>query len=447
MSDKRFKNKAPDDGFCILPFIHLSTRTDGAMQLCCHTNSSGKMGDSMPGCNRDKNGNIVYLKSKKASDYWNTEFYKDVRNKMLKGKQPKACSVCYKEEQSGYRSKREWETQDWEERLGVGNVNSIIDSVNEDGSMPFNIKYIDMKLGNKCDLACVMCNPADSSLWIPDYNKIEKDPEVSEKLKTTIVWKREEGAAYNWWKNNEMYWEGIYNQLPNLSEIYLIGGEPTINPEFKTFLRKCVETGNSKHIKLRFNTNGHSIKDKELQDLYLEFEQVLMHLSMDGIEEYHNYIRYPSRWRKMDYILYKHNELADAPNIMVDIDTTVSLLNVEHIPDFIKWKVQKDRINNINPKNFRGLIGLHLLHHPSFLSVQVLPMRKKDQIALKYRKLKEWLKENVSEKASQYPKLDAVINFMNARDHSDQLPLAIEYLEKMDSIRSTDFRKSLGLDL
>ena len=23
----------------------------------------------------------------------------------------------------------------------------------------------------------VMCNPADSSLWIPDYNKIEKDPE------------------------------------------------------------------------------------------------------------------------------------------------------------------------------------------------------------------------------------------------------------------------------
>ena len=28
------------DNFCILPFIHLSTRTNGAMQLCCHANSS-----------------------------------------------------------------------------------------------------------------------------------------------------------------------------------------------------------------------------------------------------------------------------------------------------------------------------------------------------------------------------------------------------------------------
>ena len=76
--------KAPQHSFCILPFMHLSTRTDGAMQLCCHTNSSGKMGDSMPGCNRDDEGNIVYLKNKKASDYWNTEFYKDIRKQMKK---------------------------------------------------------------------------------------------------------------------------------------------------------------------------------------------------------------------------------------------------------------------------------------------------------------------------------------------------------------------------
>ena len=42
--------------------------------------------------------------------------------------------------------------QDWETRLGTGNVNSIIDTVNEDGSMSYDTKYIDMKLGNKCDL-------------------------------------------------------------------------------------------------------------------------------------------------------------------------------------------------------------------------------------------------------------------------------------------------------
>ena len=189
------------------------------------------------------------------------------------------------------------------------------------------------------------------------------------------------------------------------------------------------------------------MSDKELQELYLQFEQVLMHLSMDGIEDFHNYIRYPSRWRKMDYIMWKHNQLATAPNIMVDIDTTVSMLNVEHIPELIKWKVKKHGMHNINPINFRGLIGLHLLHHPSFLSVQVLPTDVKERITQKYQDLKVWLLENKSEKASKYPKLDAVINFMNASDKSDQLPMAIEYLEKMDRIRNTDFRKSLGMDI
>ena len=179
----------------------------------------------------------------------------------------------------------------------------------------------------------------------------------------------------------------------------------------------------------------------------MEFEQVLMHLSMDGIEEFHNYIRYPSRWRKMEYILWKHNELATAPNIMDDIDTTDSMLNVEHIPEFRKCKLQIHGMWNINPVSFRGLIGLHLLHHPSFLSVQVLPKETKERITQKYEDLKVWLLENKSEKASKYPKLDAVVNFMNASDKSRELPMAIEYLEKMDSIRNTDFRKSLEMDI
>ena len=75
---------------------------------------------------------------------------------MLNGDKPRACSVCYKEEESGYRSKREWETADWETRLGTGNVNSIIDTVNEEKVFRQNRKYIDMKLGNKCDR--VRCN-------------------------------------------------------------------------------------------------------------------------------------------------------------------------------------------------------------------------------------------------------------------------------------------------
>ena len=35
---KRFT--PPSDTFCVLPWIHLSTRPDGAMRVCCTANAS-----------------------------------------------------------------------------------------------------------------------------------------------------------------------------------------------------------------------------------------------------------------------------------------------------------------------------------------------------------------------------------------------------------------------
>ena len=34
------KSKYPSDTFCILPWIHLSTRPDGSMRVCCTANAS-----------------------------------------------------------------------------------------------------------------------------------------------------------------------------------------------------------------------------------------------------------------------------------------------------------------------------------------------------------------------------------------------------------------------
>ena len=38
MSDNQYK--LPSDTFCILPWIHLSTRPDGSMRVCCTANAS-----------------------------------------------------------------------------------------------------------------------------------------------------------------------------------------------------------------------------------------------------------------------------------------------------------------------------------------------------------------------------------------------------------------------
>ncbi len=112
--------------------------------------------------------------------------------------------MCYKEEASGYRSKRQWENEDWSK---VIEFDEIISQVEEDGTAPFNIHYADMKLGNKCDLACLMCNPADSSLWIPDHNKLMKS-DISDLTKDKLEWKKGEGKL-NWYKLDSVFWEDI----------------------------------------------------------------------------------------------------------------------------------------------------------------------------------------------------------------------------------------------
>ena len=97
------------NNFCILPFIHLSTRTNGAMQLCCHANSGSAEDYRSIGHNRKDTGEFVYVDKDQPSQYWNTEYYKNIRKKFMQGKAPIECRACFKEEASGYRSKRQWE--------------------------------------------------------------------------------------------------------------------------------------------------------------------------------------------------------------------------------------------------------------------------------------------------------------------------------------------------
>lgn len=415
-----------DKGFCILPFIHLSTRTDGSMQICCHANSSRTPENLKPGCNRTDNNEIVNLKVHSAEQYWNTDFMTSIRKDMLNGKYPRSCLQCYKEEKLGYKSKRQWENEEWANRI---NFDDVLATVDENGNMPYGIHYVDMKLGNKCDLACVMCNPADSTQWIPDYNKLIST--TSEQLQKEIYWNKSELGGYNWWKNNKSYWDDIYKQLHNLKHIYIIGGEPTINNEFKEFLKYCVDNNHAEHIELRFNTNGQTL-DNELKELYKSFKHVLVHLSMDAIKERYEYIRYPGTWDKQLTVLEYWDNMPD--NVTVDIDCTVQALNVLHLPRFIKWKMEQG-FNKLNIKRFAGTIGMHLLWTPNFMQINNLPYTIKQEAINDLMELKEYLGPT---RMAKYKKIDAVINKLNEKEFN--IPLLVEYLDKMDTIRGTSWK-------
>ena len=420
------------NNFCILPFIHLSTRTNGAMQLCCHANSGSAEDYRSIGHNRKDTGEFVYVDKDQPSKYWNTEYYKNIRKKFMQGKAPIECRACFKEEASGYRSKRQWENDEWSERISFDDV---LERVEPDGTAPFDIKYADMKLGNKCDLACLMCNPGDSSKWIPDYNKLMKS-DIDQETKNILEWRKEEGRL-NWYRHDSVFWKDIQSKLDTMESFYIIGGEPTINSEFESFLEMCVKSGHSGRINLRFNTNGLTTTERHLE-LYKRFKNVLIHLSIDGIGSYHDLIRYPSNWQEMEKKLDWWDSTSD--NVEVTIDTTASILNIMHIPDIVKWKLEKNYKKISKYPTNKGLIGIHFLHSPEFLNVTVLPKELKELATEKYNELFNYLDKDVLNK---YKKFDALLDFMNSKDNSHMWEKTLKYLDNMDSIRQTNWKNVL----
>ena len=442
--------------FCILPWIHLSTRPNGHMRVCCTANASSV------GATNDKKhgGEVGILKNEdgKPANFnhtdllhaWNNSYMKEVRKLMLNDEIPPSCAKCFKEECAGHKSKRQWETAYWKKRL---DFDEIVSKTASDGSIEPKIYYIDLRMGTKCNLKCVMCSPHDSSMWVEDWNKLY--PEIENPaLKETMIWSNKgkvDGASYNWHQNNPGFWSQLYEQIPHIRQLYFAGGEALIIKEHYDLLEKCVEMGHASKIQLRYNSNGIEIPDR-LLELWDKFESVRFHFSIDSIEEMNHYIRYPANWQTIEKNLERLDETP--ANIEVTIACAVQMLNMYYIPDFIKWKIEKN-YKKINPWPLgAGLINYHFVYHPPHLNVKVFPKWFKEKISQKYEEFFLWLDEYAGREGHPFSKeefmnhdwgvsrLRGMVQFMNSEDWSNRMPEFIEYINRMDQIRGLDFRKT-----
>jgi hypothetical protein len=440
--------------FCALPWIHLSTRPNGHMRVCCTANASSV------GATNDKEfgGEVGILKNddgKPANfnhtdllDAWNNSYMRNVRSMMLDGKVPPSCVKCFKEEKAGHRSKRQWETEFWKSRI---DLKKLISETQEDGSIPPRVYYIDLRLGTKCNLKCMMCSPHDSSLWVDDWNSLYPQIE-NDSLKETMQWNNKgqvDGASYNWHLNNESFWEQLYEQIPHIKQLYFAGGEATIIEHHYLLLEKCISMGHADKIQLRYNSNGVELPDR-LFELWKHFESVRFHYSIDSIFEMNDYIRYPSKWSHMDEMFHKLDNTDD--HVEVTIACAVQMLNMYYIPDFIKWKLEK-KFKKINAWPLgAGMINYHFVYHPPHLNVKVFPKTFKQKIRQKYEDFYLWLEENIAnageglytkEEFLRAPygikRLQGMVQFMESEDWSQRMPEFREYIRLLDSIRRTEF--------
>lgn len=450
----------PSDTFCALPWMHLSTRPNGHVRVCCTANASGVQNAdstnktvSEAGVVRRDDGLPANLATTSLSEAWNNTYMKQHRLMMMRGEKPASCLKCYKEEEAGHRSKRIWETEKWIRDIGV---DEILKNYNhETGEAPPQIRYVDLRLGSKCQLACVMCSPHDSSNWIKEH-KVIWPTLKNQKLKQTMEWEKDSGklawsgGSYNWHKNNPMFFEELYQQIPNLKQLYWAGGEPLIHKEHYDLLQKIIDDGYADQIEVRYNSNGMEWDDN-LFDLWKHFKKVIFHFSVDDIEDRLHFIRYPSKWEHIEKQIRKI-DVYPYDNLTYTSAFTVMAINIFNVPKYIKWKLQSGLKQFNKWPNGAGMMSCHLAYWPPQLNVKALPQWFKNDVEAEFEELYLWLDKNwklsgaPSKKEfmqSEYgiKRLQGLINFMNAEDWSNRLPETAEWCHTVAKQRGINFNE------
>jgi organic radical activating enzyme len=446
---KQITDVASSPSFCVLPWIHLATRPNGDMRICCVANASGAdSGDYTVGLVKMEDGKPANFSHDLPTEAFNNDYMKSVRKTMLEGKVPASCTKCFKEEEEGIASKRIWETGTWHLQEGI-DIPELIAQTAEDGSVPYKLQYLDLRLGHTCNLKCIMCSPHDSSMWVPEHKKVFPIF-ASPLIKKQMTWDQKE--FNNSWHENPKFWEEVYDQIPNIKQLYFAGGEPLLIKEHKSFLLEIITRGYANKITLRYNTNGTLIS-QEMIDIWSKFRKVKVGFSLDGMEERGHYIRYPLDWATVDANLRMLDNAPD--NIQTNIALAVQILNIKHVPSFIKWKVK----SNFKKINFDtnaagqvmggGLVGVHLLWIPTWLSLRVLPAKDKLEVRELFAELQDWLWNNYTQDAEfwetnpyGWKRWEGILDWMDAEDHTNLLPDFREYINTMDQQRKTDFKQT-----
>ncbi len=440
----KIKTATGSSTFCVLPWIHFATRPNGDMRLCCSANASGAGENHTVGLVKNETGRPANFGRETPMSAWNNEYMRSVRTTMLHGEIPASCRKCFDEESKGVASKRIWETGSW--TLEGIDLEELVQQTQEDGTIPEKLVYLDLRLGHTCNLKCVMCSPHDSSMWVQDHKKIY--PLFKhDALKHQMSWDQKEFD--NYWHENPAFWEEMYRQIPNLKQVYFAGGEPLLIKEHKRFLEEIIRQGYADKILIRYNTNGLLI-DEDIIDLWTKFKKVKVGFSIDAFGDRNYYIRYPSDWATIEKNLHRLDKTPD--NIQVSIATAIQILNIKHLPEFAKWKI-KQNFKKVNFENVTGgiqagggIFNMHLLYIPTFLSIRCLPPEDKAEVRMLFASFATWLHENYRQDEDFWKKnpygwrrWQAVLDFMDAEDHTHLLPALKEYVENLDNIRKTDF--------
>jgi MoaA/NifB/PqqE/SkfB family radical SAM enzyme len=386
----------PHEKFCVLPWVSLEASPIGTVRPCCLAD------DEIV----DDSGNKFELATATFDQVQNSQHMRSLREQFLAGERPQTCRKCWNEERGGRTSKR-MHTLD---RL----KHVLPESEWTADAKP--LMFLDLKLGNICNLKCRICGSWSSSQFaVEEMNQLPNDEEKKKSYPYQML------RAGAWPRENERFWAEIDQALDQICYIEFTGGEPFMIQEHFAMLQGIVDRGIAHQVEIHYNTNGTQYPENAIE-IWRHFKTVEIAFSIDDVGERFEYQRSNAVWTEVVENIQKFKELKrHHSNIQLQVCCTINIFNVRYLEHVAEW---------IARQGF-DYVYWNMMHDAWYFSIATLPDSVKAEIT-------QYL-QGLTLPASFRREFDRIADFMNRGASTDGFMLRLK-IRDLDRKRNQNFQ-------
>jgi hypothetical protein len=369
------------DTFCVAPWFQIRNENIGNLRPCCdiHPRFSDFTGK------RD-----FFTHDTSVSEFMDSDWMNYLRESLFNGERPRECQRCWHKEANNIKSERQILNEKF--KVDIGWVKSFF---KKNDIRSWKIISTDWKYSNLCNLGCVMCKPADSTVLYSHWLNNQDKSFIKDVAKDKNYWIEIKKI----FKENTHYdmLDDIL-RLPSLKFLKILGGEPLFHDGLIQKLSD-LDHDRKKNISLHFITNGTK-NLLQVGGALVGFKDITFSISLDGIGAVNEWIRAGSQWQEIE-----RNIISAKTKYLVYVHCTIQAINLPWL-----WQIWNWCHTNSIPLDF-GIVN-----EPKHLSVSIIDTDQRKKLLDKAKSL--ILKS----------KIDNCENFMIDFDDISAMLISMPYL-------------------
>ncbi len=328
---------------CKAPWSMITIGPGGELKLCCSTHEHASH----------------ISKHDSLFDWFNGEYYNQVRTEFTNKIWPTACKICKQSIEQNHTPSRDFP---YFANLPIKN------NVTAEIKTPLALEFTP---SNLCNQTCAMCGSNFSSKWFAHDKRA-----VAEGLH----WRGNQPGLVNIvdkpYQMSETDFQKILDILPSLETITLKGGEPFVEPRNIQILEFLANSNHKlKHIDI--TSNVHSVTDYHwtlLKKLKAKGTYINIGASLDGTGKTYEWIR-STPFENTFENMKKGKSILGKDTFFISM--TVSLYNFFTICEDVKFWYDKDLVDTV---------GFNYVYGPYYASPSLFRQKTIDKVLTKCKK-------------------------------------------------------------